>query len=76
MPPIMGAGAFIMAEVTSVPYFEIIKAAVIPAILYFVGVFSIVHFIALRSGMPPTPRADLPPWRPMMGGRTTLPLSC
>ncbi len=66
MPPIMGAGAFIMAEVTGVPYFQIIKAAAIPAILYYVGVFSMVHFIALRSGMPPTPRAELPPWRPML----------
>jgi len=66
MPPIMGAGAFIMAEVTGVPYFQIIKAAAIPAILYYVGVFSMVHFIALRSGMTPTPRAELPPWRPML----------
>jgi TRAP transporter 4TM/12TM fusion protein len=55
-----------MAEVTGVPYFQIIKAAAIPAILYYVGVFSMVHFIALRSGMPPTPRAELPPWRPML----------
>ncbi len=66
MPPIMGAGAFIMAEVTGVPYFQIIKAAAIPAILYYVGVFSMVHFIALRSGMPATPRAELPSWRPML----------
>ncbi len=66
MPPIMGAGAFIMAEVTGVPYFQIIKAAAIPAILYYVGVFSMVHFIALRSGMAATPRAELPSWRPML----------
>lgn len=66
MPPIMGAGAFIMAEVTGVPYFQIIKAAAIPALLYYVGVFSMIHFIALRSGMPATPRADLPSWRPML----------
>jgi TRAP transporter 4TM/12TM fusion protein len=66
MPPIMGAGAFIMAEVTGVPYFQIIKAAAIPAILYYVGVFSMVHFISLRSGMAATPRAELPSWRPML----------
>ncbi|HSD50458.1 MAG TPA: TRAP transporter fused permease subunit [Candidatus Methylomirabilis sp.] len=66
MPPIMGAGAFIMAEVTGVPYFQIIKAAAIPAILYYVGVFSMVHFISLRSGMAATPRAALPSWRPML----------
>jgi TRAP transporter 4TM/12TM fusion protein len=66
MPPIMGAGAFIMAEVTGVPYFQIIQAAAIPAILYYIGVFSMVHFIALRSGMSATPRAELPSWRPML----------
>ncbi|MFB3819297.1 MAG: TRAP transporter permease [Candidatus Methylomirabilales bacterium] len=66
MPPIMGAGAFIMAEVTGVSYFQIIQAAAVPALLYYVGVFSMVHFIALRSGMKPRPRAELPPWRPML----------
>jgi TRAP transporter 4TM/12TM fusion protein len=66
MPPIMGAGAFIMAEVTGVPYFQIIKAAALPAILYYIGVFSMVHFIALRSGMRSAPRAELPAWRPML----------
>ncbi len=39
MPPIMGAGAFIMSEITGIPYFDIIKAAAIPAILYYVGLF-------------------------------------
>jgi TRAP transporter 4TM/12TM fusion protein len=66
MPPIMGAGAFIMAEVTGVSYFQIIQAAALPAVLYYVGVFSMVHFIALRAGMMPTPRAELPSWRPML----------
>jgi len=50
MPPIMGAGSFIMSEVTGVPYFTIIKVAVIPAILYYLGVFCMVHFIALKRG--------------------------
>jgi TRAP transporter 4TM/12TM fusion protein len=66
MPPIMGAGAFIMSEVTGVPYFQIIKAAAIPAILYYLGVFSVVHFISQKAGMRPTPRAELPSWRPMV----------
>jgi len=66
MPPIMGAGAFIMAEVTGVPYFQIIKAAAIPAILYYVGVFSMVHFIATKSAMQAPPRPELPSWRPML----------
>ncbi len=66
MPPVMGAGVFIMAEVTGIPYFTIIKAAVIPAILYYIGLFAIVHFLALRAGMRPVPRRELPSWRPVL----------
>jgi TRAP transporter 4TM/12TM fusion protein len=62
----MGAGVFIMAEVTGISYFAIIKAAVVPAVLYYVGLFAIVHFLALRSGMRPVPRAELPSWRPVL----------
>ena len=60
MPPIMGAGSFIMAEVTGVPYFTIIKVAIIPAILYYLGVMSMVHFIAIRRGIRPLKRSELP----------------
>jgi TRAP transporter 4TM/12TM fusion protein len=66
MPPVMGAGVFIMAEVTGISYFDIIKAAAIPAILYYVGLFAVVHFLALRSGLRPVPRAELPSWRPVL----------
>jgi len=55
MPPIMGAGSFIMAEITGIPYFKIITLAVIPAILYYLGVFSMVHFISLRRGISAVP---------------------
>jgi TRAP transporter 4TM/12TM fusion protein len=51
MPPIMGAGAFIMAELTGVPYFKIVVAAALPAILYYVGVLATVHWEALKHGM-------------------------
>ena len=51
MPPIMGAGAFIMAEITGIPYTEIALAAIIPAILYFVSVYFMVDFEAARTGM-------------------------
>ncbi|WP_163558939.1 TRAP transporter permease [Halomonas sp. NO4] len=51
MPPIMGAGAFIMAEVTGIPYTEIAVAAVIPAILYFVSIYFMVDLEAARKGM-------------------------
>ncbi len=51
MPPIMGAGAFIMAEITGIPYQDIAVAAIIPAVLYFVSVFFMVDFEAAKLGM-------------------------
>jgi TRAP transporter 4TM/12TM fusion protein len=63
MPPIMGAGAFIMSEITGIPYFTIIKVAVIPALLYYLGVFCMVHFIALKRGIQPVDRAERPAFR-------------
>ncbi|MGF1477826.1 MAG: TRAP transporter permease [Geminicoccaceae bacterium] len=51
MPPIMGAGAFIMAEVTGIPYGELIVAAIIPAVLYFASIYFMVDFEATRMGM-------------------------
>jgi TRAP transporter 4TM/12TM fusion protein len=66
MPPVMGAGAFIMSEVTGTPYLTIAKVAAIPAVLYYVGLMAMVHFLALRSGARPMPRAELPPWGPVL----------
>jgi TRAP transporter 4TM/12TM fusion protein len=60
MPPIMGAGAFIMAEITGIPYTDIVIAAIIPAILYFASVYFMVDFAALRNGMSGLPRDELP----------------
>ncbi len=51
MPPIMGAGAFIMAEITGIPYQEIAIAAIIPAILYFTSVYFMVDLEAAKLGM-------------------------
>jgi TRAP-type uncharacterized transport system fused permease subunit len=50
MPPIMGAGAFIMAEITGIPYTEIAIAAIIPAVLYFGSIFFMVDFEAAQAG--------------------------
>ena len=66
MPPVMGAGVFIMSEVTGISYFDIIKAAAIPAILYYIGLFAMVHFLALRYGMRAVPKSELPSWRPVL----------
>src|SRR2546428_726751 len=62
MPPVRGAGAFIMSEMTNVPYFDVAKAAAIPAILYYVGLMAMVHFLAIRHGLQPRPRSELPEW--------------
>lgn len=60
MPPVMGAAAFLMAEFVGVPYIEIVKAAVIPAFLYFAGVWLGVHFEAKRNNLKGIPRDQLP----------------
>ena len=63
MPPVMGAVAFIMAETINVPYLAIVKAAVIPAILYFVTAFWMVHLEAGRKGLHGLPKHECPnPW--------------
>ncbi|RKD27006.1 C4-dicarboxylate ABC transporter [Ammoniphilus oxalaticus] len=60
MPPIMGAAAFLMAEFTGVPYWEIAKAAAIPAILYFTGIWIMVHFEAKRIGLRGLTEEEMP----------------
>jgi len=60
MPPVMGAVAFIMAETLGVAYVEIVKAAIVPAILYFITVFVMVHLEAGRLGLKGLSREQLP----------------
>ncbi|MDR3176546.1 MAG: TRAP transporter permease [Desulfovibrio sp.] len=60
MPPVMGAGAFIMAQFLGVPYNEVVIAAIIPALLYFSAVMIQVHFEAKRLGLTGLPRERLP----------------
>lgn len=60
MPPVMGAAAFLMAEFVGVPYIEVVKAAAIPALLYFTGVWLGVHFEAKRKNLKGIPRSELP----------------
>jgi TRAP transporter 4TM/12TM fusion protein len=60
MPPIMGAGAFLMAEFTQTPYLEIVKIAFIPAVLYFFSVILFVHFEAQKEGIWGLPKEQLP----------------
>ena len=64
MPPVMGAVAFIMAETLNVPYVEICKAAVIPAVLYYVTAFWMVHLEAGRKNLLGLPKDQCPnPWK-------------
>lgn len=76
MPPIMGAAAFLMAEFIGIPYMEVVKAAVVPAILYFLGVFLGVHFEAKKNHLEGTPRSQLPAWTKIMKeeGHLAIPL--
>ncbi len=60
MPPIMGAAAFLMAEFTNIPYVKIIGAAIIPALLYYVGVWAGVHYEAKKQGLKGMAKEDLP----------------
>ena len=60
MPPVMGAGAFIMAEMTGISYVEIIKTAAIPGILYFLSVGVMVYFESRKLGLRGLPKEELP----------------
>lgn len=60
LPPVMGAGAFLMAEFTGIPYATIALAATIPAVLYFVSVFTVVHIEAMKMGLKGLDRSELP----------------
>ncbi|MBZ9870936.1 TRAP transporter permease [Mesorhizobium sp. BR1-1-9] len=63
MPPVMGAVAFIMAETLNIPYAEVVKAAIIPALLYFGACFWQVHLEAGKAGLHGMAKAELPnPW--------------
>ena len=74
MPPVMGAAAFLMAEFVGVPYIEIVKAAVIPAFLYFAGIWLGVHFEAKRENLKGIPRSELPKMGEILRGRGHLAL--
>jgi TRAP transporter 4TM/12TM fusion protein len=77
MPPVMGSAAFIMAEYTGIEYREIAIAAFLPAMLYYVCVYSQVHFRAIRLGMGGLDAAQIPPFIHTMrrGGMFLLPLT-
>lgn len=60
MPPIMGAGGFLMAELTNTPYVEIMKMAIFPAVLYFLSVLTMIHFEAKKHNIKGLEEGELP----------------
>ncbi|KAF0193705.1 MAG: TRAP transporter 4TM/12TM fusion protein [Bacillota bacterium] len=76
MPPVMGAAAFIMSEMTGINYFQIIVAATIPAILYYLAVGTMVHLEAVKTGLVGMPKEQLPKARDTMkrGWHLMIPL--
>ena len=60
MPPIMGAAAFLMSEITGISYATIAIAAILPAVLYFTGIFMMIHFEAKKLGLKGLPKEAIP----------------
>lgn len=66
MPPIMGAAAFLMADYIGVPYSNIVVRAILPAVLYFAGIFIAVHLEAKKEGLRGLTREELPRIKPLL----------
>ena len=77
MPPVMGSAAFLIAESVGIPYSQLMLVALIPALLYFSGIWIMVDFEARRKGLKGLPREKLPPARPLLlqKGHLVLPLA-
>ncbi|AWI86622.1 C4-dicarboxylate ABC transporter permease (plasmid) [Alloyangia pacifica] len=73
-PPIMGAAAFVMAEILGVPYTTIIVGAILPAVLFYVSVFVTVHFVAQQRGLAVVPEDEMPDWKTITAPRRVLPI--
>ncbi|OQB47751.1 MAG: Sialic acid TRAP transporter permease protein SiaT [Firmicutes bacterium ADurb.Bin153] len=66
MPPVMGAAAFLMAELLGMPYIQLCKAALIPALLYYISLFIVLDFEAARIGIKGMEKKDLPKWKDIL----------
>jgi TRAP transporter 4TM/12TM fusion protein len=63
MPPVMGATAFLIAEYLAIPYFDLVKAALIPAVLFYVGILMTVDLYARKHDIKGVPESELPAWK-------------
>ncbi len=68
MPPVMGAAAFLMVEYVGIPYSEIVRHALVPAVISYIALFYIVHLEALKYDIQPLQRAVIPSWRQRLLG--------
>ncbi|TVQ77949.1 MAG: TRAP transporter permease [Bradymonadales bacterium] len=69
MPPIMGAAAFIIAEYTGLSYFEVVRAAIVPALIAYIGLIYITHIEALKLDIQPVPKDEVPEfWKTFFSG--------
>lgn len=66
MPPVMGATAFLIAEYLGIPYFELVKAALIPAVLFYVGILMTVDLYARKHDIKGVPESELPTWKDLI----------
>jgi TRAP transporter 4TM/12TM fusion protein len=73
-PPIMGAAAFVMAEIIGVGYAEIMVAAILPACLFYLGVFLTIHVVAIRTNLPLVPEEDMPDWASVLALSRLIPI--
>ncbi|MFH1155364.1 MAG: TRAP transporter fused permease subunit [Pseudomonadota bacterium] len=74
-PPIMGAAAFIMAEIVGVEYVSIIAAAALPAFLFYLGVFMTIDVMAREHGLGSLPDTEVPPWKQILYWRRLAPVT-
>lgn len=73
-PPVMGAAAFVMAEIIGRSYFDIAVAAALPAFLFYLGCFATVHLIARERGLRVVPESEMPPWSDILTARRIAPI--
>lgn len=73
-PPVMGAGAFVMAEIIGTSYAGIMLAAVLPAVLFYLGVFLTIHVRAVSGALPVVPENEIPQWRRVLTPARVAPI--
>jgi len=66
MPPVMGATAFVIAEITGIPYIKVCFAALVPALLYYLSLMLMIHFEAVKLGLKGMPKEKIISWKALL----------